>query len=222
MDGRISKRMAMAGLGLLTLQACTTIQDVSESRDGERYAAGTSASARVGEVMLDRYRYSAAPTAAPVTTIPAGDGRFEVRSGYRLTARRIDGELAYCTAIDTNFACFYDNDNDGSFDHELVTNLGIASSKRPLFPAVAYTKGEGSLAKGFKSELVYLGRSDDVINLRYLDYTDDLTQPSYSQELKYTLDPKAPTEISFRDARLKVLSADNLGIRYEIQSNFSN
>jgi len=179
-------------------------------------------SARVGEVMLDRYRYSAAPTAAPVAVIPAGQGRYEVRAGYRLIGRRIDGELAYCTPIDTNFACFYDNDNDGVFDHELLTNLGVASSKRPLVPAAAYTKGEGSVAKGFKSELVYLGRSDKVINLRYLDYTDDLAQPSYSQELKFTLDEPGPTEISFRDARLRVLQADGQTIRYEVQSNFSN
>jgi hypothetical protein len=221
---RVMKRTVMvaSALAMLALQACTTVQDVTESRDGERYVAGTSASARVGEVMLDRYRYSAAPTASPIAAIPAESGRYEVRAGYRLTARRVDGELAYCTPIDTDFACFYDNDNDGVFDHQRVTNLGIASSKRPLVPGVAYTKGEGSVAKGFKSELVYLGRSDNVINLRYLDYTDDLEQPSYSQELKYTLEARGPTEISFRDARLKVLSADNLAIRYEILSGFAN
>lgn len=212
--------IAILGPVLLAMQACTTIQDVTESRDGGRYRIGDAASARVGDVMLDRYQYTAAPTASPAVTIPAGDGRLEVRSGYRLVARKVDGETAYCTPISASFACFYDNDGDGAFDHELVTNLGIASSKRALIPPVAYTKGEGEFARGFKSELIYLGRSDNVIKLRYLDYTDDLAKPSYTQELNYTLDPKAATEITFRDARLRILQADNQLIRYDILSSF--
>ncbi len=216
----MNKLIAIAAV-LLALTACTKIQDVTESRDGGRYQVGSASSARVGEVMLDRYQYSAAPTATLSAAIPAGDGRLELRSGTRLVARKVDGERAYCTPITSNFACLYDNDGDGAFDHEMVTNLGIASSKRPLVPVVGYTKGDGgAMAKGFKSELIYLGRADNVISLRYLDYTNDLGKPSYTQELKYTLDAKTPTEIAFRDARLRILQADNEGIRYDILSSF--
>lgn len=221
MSSRFNRRLGIASLAsLLALQACTTIQDVTEAREGGRYQIGSAASARVGEVMLDRYRYSAAPVAIVATAIPAGDGRLELRGGARLVARKVDGESAYCTPILSSFACFYDNDGDGAFDHEMVTNIGVASSKRPLVPAVAYTKGDGEMAKGFKSELLYLGRADNVINLRYLDYTNDLGKASYSQELKYTLEPKGPTEIAFRDARLRILQADNELIRYDILSSF--
>jgi hypothetical protein len=222
-SSRVTGTRAFAALGsllLLALPACTTIKDVTEAREGGRYQIGQAASARVGEVMLDRYQYSAAPTAKVAAAVPAGDGRLELRSGTRLVARDVDGETAYCTPITSTFACFYDSDNDGSFDHEMVTNLGIASSKRPLPAPVAYTKGDGTMAKGFKSELLYLGRADNVINLRYQDYTNDLGKPSYTQELKYTLDAKTPTEIQFRDARLRVLQADNELIRYDILSSF--
>jgi uncharacterized protein YceK len=210
--------VVLAALALLS--GCTKVQDVTESRDGGRYQVGDAASVRVGEVMLDRYQYTAAPTASPTVAIQAGDGRPDIRAGYRLVARKVDGETAYCTPIQHSFACFYDNDGDGLFDHELVTNLGIASSKRPLEKPVPYTKGDGAVAKGFKSELLYQGRSDDVIKLRYLDYTNDLGRPSYSQDVQYTLDAKAPTEIVFRDAHIRVLQADNETIRYEILSSF--
>lgn len=218
----MSRSLLVAAISLLALQACTTIHDVTESRDGARYRVGESASAAVGEVMLDRYHYSAAPVALPVAAIASGEGRMSVAAGARLVARRVDGERAYCSPIEANFACFYDNDNDSRFDHVLVTNMGITSSKRPLLPAAAYTLTDGTLAQGFKSELVYLGRSGQTIDVRYLDYTDDLARPTYQQDLHYTLDVQGAGEISYRAARLKVLAADNQRIRYEILSGFAD
>lgn len=215
------KRLLALSTACIALGACTTIRDVSDSHEGGRYRVGETATAGVGEVMFDQARYTAPPEAFPKASIPPAPGRRGVTISTRLVAREVDGERAYCTPIESSFACFYDLDHSGDFDHVLVSNIGIVSSKRVLEPAVKYDLGPGSTMRGFKSELVYQGRAGDVLTLRYRDYANSLSLPSYEQTLNYTLDPKAPTEIQYRDARFKVLQADNQSIRYEILSSFS-
>jgi len=215
---------AVALLALIASSvACTTIGDVTETRDGARYRVGDSAIARVGDVMLDRYRYQTEPTATPRSAIAAATGRFALRAGYPLVARQVDGEAAYCTSLQaSSVACFYDRDSDGAFDHDWVSNWGVASSVRPLPVPVPYDKVDSRMARGFKSELIYLGRNGPVIQLRYQDYTDDLSAPSYTQPLQFTLDAApAVTEIRYRDALLRVIEADAVQIRYQIVSGFS-
>ncbi len=205
----------------LALGACTTIHDVSEQHDGGRYRVGQSNSVRAGEIMLDRYRYSAAPAARIKASIPPADGRLGVSIGTRLVGRTVDGARAYCTPITTNFACFYDRDGDLQLDQVLVSNLGIVGSPRPLNPPVAYTLEQvDDDVRGYKSELIYQGRSGNDIDLLYRDYNDNLRIPTYEQKLHYTLAAQGATEIKFREARIKVLQADAQSIRYEILSGF--
>jgi len=216
------KRFLALSTACFALAACTTIRDVSDSHEGGRYRVGETATARIGEVMFDQARYTSAPEAFTRASIPPAPGRRGVAISTRLVARDVDGERAYCTPIESSFACFYDLDRNGDLDHVLVSNLGIVSSKQPLEPAVKYDLGPGSTMRGFKSELIYQGRAGDVLTLSYRDYANSLSLPSYEQTLSYTLDPKAPTEIRYRDARFKVLQADNQSIRYQILSGFSD
>lgn len=219
-------RLAAAGaLGLALLAGCTTIRDVSEARDGGRYAVGTVASVRPGEVMFDRYRYDTAPEAVVSAEIPAGAGRLGLAAGTRLVARRVDDARAWCTPIEASFACFYDDDGDRAFDHVLVVNLGIVGSRRDLPAPAAYSVEDGQARRGYKSELVYEGLAGTTIRLRYRDYSSEAAggfeRPTYEQALEFALAPAGtPTEIGYRDARFKVLQADAAGLRYEILSGF--
>ena len=47
---------------------------------------------------------------------------------------------------------------------------------------------------------------------------NDLARPAFQQDLHYTLEPSGPTEVSFRGARIRILSADNNTIHYELLS----
>lgn len=205
----------------LTLTACTTIRDISESHEGGRFSVGQTATANVGEVVFDRFRYEAPPTVRVQSEIPAAAGRYALAAGTRLLARTVNDVRAYCTPIDSNFACFYDQDSNGDFDHYLVGNLGAVSAVNPLEPVAPYIVVDPPVARGFKSELIYLGRSGNDIKLLYRDFTDDLSSPSYEQNLQYTLAAKGPTEVRYRDARFNILEADTNSIRYEILSGFA-
>ncbi len=213
---------ALIGLTVLSaLTACTAIQNSSEVREGARYKDGESGSARVGEVMIDRYRYRTEILAQPLAIIPAASGRLQVRSGATLVGRKVDGEFAFCTRLEGNFACFFDADADKAFDHVKVVNLGIASSKQVLTPAAPYTLSDAPRATGYRYELVYEGRSEQVIDLSYREFIDDMSRPAFEQDLHYTLTAEGTTEITFRSARLRIAAADNQAIRFDILSGLN-
>lgn len=74
---------------------------------------------------------------------------------------------------------------------------------------------------GFRYELLYQGISGNVVSLLYREYIDDLARPAFQQNLTYTLTPEGPTEVSFRETRIRILSADNNRIRYEVLSGLA-
>ena len=72
------------------------------------------------------------------------------------------------------------------------------------------------MGSGFKYELLYQGLSSGVVSILYREYVDNLARPAFQQDLLYTLQPGAPTEVSFRTVRMTIHSADNNGIGYTI------
>jgi hypothetical protein len=68
----------------------------------------------------------------------------------------------------------------------------------------------------FRWELIYEGLDGATVNMLYREFVGDLVRPGFQQELKYTLTNPGPTEIRFRTAKLRIVSADNNGINYEV------
>lgn len=67
---------------------------------------------------------------------------------------------------------------------------------------------------GFKIQLLYGGLSKGTVSLSYREFMRDLARPAFSQELSYDLTDGE--EIGFRGARIRVLKATNVSIRYMI------
>jgi hypothetical protein len=65
---------------------------------------------------------------------------------------------------------------------------------------------------GFRVQLLYSGVSKGTVALSYREFMRDLARPAFSQELTYDL--ADGDEIGFRGARLKVLKATNVSIKY--------
>lgn len=70
----------------------------------------------------------------------------------------------------------------------------------------------------FKQEFVYNGRIGNELKFIYREYKSNLARPAFTQELVYDLG--ISEEIGFRDLKLKIISASNLDIQYEVISNF--
>lgn len=115
--------------------------------------------------------------------------------------------------------CFRDTDDDGRFDQLHIPGTAFGAwapiKERPL----RYADGISlDASKGYRRELLYEGISGNVVRLTYREYIDDFVRPAFQQDLTYSLETGAPTEVGFRGARLRVHSASNQTISYEVLS----
>lgn len=82
-------------------------------------------------------------------------------------------------------------------------------------PAGLFAPTDVILKGSIKQELIYNGKSRDTIRMSYLEYVDDMARPSFFQELTYDLSESRL--IAFRDIRMEVLEATNIGIRFVVK-----
>lgn len=68
--------------------------------------------------------------------------------------------------------------------------------------------------RSFTRSLSYVGVSRGVISLEYRELSGDLARPAFTQTVTYDL--SEGSTVGFRGARLEIISADNLGLRYRI------
>jgi hypothetical protein len=85
------------------------------------------------------------------------------------------------------------------------------SQRKSLFvPAEITSNGS------FKEELVYDGKSDDIIKLSYREFAGDLTRPSLFQGFSYNM--ASLDIIRIRDVIIEVLEATDSTIRYVVKN----
>ena len=84
----------------------------------------------------------------------------------------------------------------------------------------AFTRGRRPALspRDFQQTLIYSGRVGDRVKVGYREISGSYARPAFSNEAEYDL--SVSSEIAYRGARLKILSADNLKIRYVVLSHF--
>ena len=75
-------------------------------------------------------------------------------------------------------------------------------------------KVEASDASGFRRELIYGGVSQGTVSLSYREFINDMARPAFSQDLRYDLG--AGSEIGFRGARIEIIQAGNVSVKYRV------
>ncbi|WP_374283510.1 hypothetical protein [Novosphingobium sp.] len=73
--------------------------------------------------------------------------------------------------------------------------------------------------RDFQQTLIYSGRVGGKIKIGYRENSGGYARTAFSNEAEYDL--SISDEIAYRGARIKVLEADNLKIRYVVLSNFN-
>jgi hypothetical protein len=206
-----------------------TVQLVSDYKVGKNLNSGERSIASVGDVIYSEYEYTSGQAArilGPVTK-KYGLVTHNVQPGTVLISYLVNGKKKYCTKEKTvmdpivgpwNISCFSDKDGDGSFES---VSVNVGDSDTEISPT-GYKVSEISLDQaGFKYELIYQGRSENVVNIAYREYKDSLARPAFQQDLKYTLMPPHDTEISFMGVRIVIHEATNNRIDYTLASGFN-
>ncbi len=219
------KKCILIAIMACIFSACASFELTRSYKRGQSVELGEVVSATIGEVIFSSYDYIIVPIARPSRNIQGGtwSGRPYVPKGTSLIGGISNGIETFCTNHQGYNAAFQDCDQDGRFEVAYMKNaLGQLVNKTIFDEPVAYSKGEiPQNAGGFKYELLYQGISDKVLNITYREFSNNLARPAFQQDLKYTLNNNSPTEIAFRSVKIKVYSADNQSIRYEVLSGFN-
>jgi len=73
-------------------------------------------------------------------------------------------------------------------------------------------------APGFYQELIYNGRTGDTLRFLYREFANDMARPAFSQDVQYDL--RESSTVGFKGARLEVLDATNVNIKYRVLAHF--
>lgn len=127
-------------------------------------------------------------------------------------------EKQYLAADRFAKVCF---DGPPSALHTAILDFDPAKNKISLHQPVGIETAEeiqpdeNSVSK----ELLYQGFSRGTLRLTYREFLRDMARPSFYQETTYEI-TSFPAEVRFQEVAIRILSADNNRIRYQITSGF--
>lgn len=85
---------------------------------------------------------------------------------------------------------------------------------------VQFLKEGRVIQKGsLKFELIYSGKSKDVIKVSYREFKDDLARPAFTQDLSYDLSESK--SIAFKKMKVDVVEATNSYIKFIVHSSMN-
>jgi hypothetical protein len=90
-------------------------------------------------------------------------------------------------------------------------------SEQPNRLKGVFTATEIPLKETHKKELIYDGKTDDVIKLTYLEFAEDFTQPTLFQGLSY--DTASLNVINVKDIKIEVIEATESSIKFMVKKN---
>ena len=91
----------------------------------------------------------------------------------------------------------------------------LTPSPEPILTKVKITDLE---RPNFRQELIYNGRSGDTLKFLYREYTSEILRAPFSQDVQYDL--KDGKTIGFKGARLEIIDATNIKLKYRVLSSF--
>lgn len=109
--------------------------------------------------------------------------------------------------VDPDFKSLWVTDGSGKL-------YPLKTGDQPLFePSNRIQNKPGA----FTAELIYSGLAGKVMRAVYREYVGDMARPAFSQELQY--DVGTDRTIAYKSLRMRVDSASNSAIRYEVTSD---
>lgn len=86
-----------------------------------------------------------------------------------------------------------------------------------LYSSDGWDRSRYATDESFREELIYTGRTGVTVTITYREYKKEFARPAFYQNLTY--DVSQSQEVVFRNYRLKLLAADNAGIKFIVISD---
>ena len=86
-----------------------------------------------------------------------------------------------------------------------------------LYSPDGWERSRQATDESFREELIYTGRTGVTVAITYREYKKEFARPAFYQNLTY--DVSQSQEVVFRNYRLKLLAADNAGIKFIVISD---
>jgi len=102
-------------------------------------------------------------------------------------------------------------------------NTGAAGGifKPTTLSPESYRMTEASIESpsNFQQTLIYTGKEGNIIKMTYREYSGNLARPAFTIDVSYDLNDS--NIIAFREARLEIIEATNMLIKYKVIKNFN-
>ena len=120
--------------------------------------------------------------------------------------------------------CLVDTKGNGEFDSSMFTErLRYFPLSAPVKYKVEISNEKPTVIpnnRRLKIQPIYQGVSKGSIKISFREFYDGLARPAFTQDISYDLNPGEETFIAFKGMKIKVISADNEKISYQIVSYF--
>lgn len=203
---------------------------------GQRPELGVAASAAPGDAVLEVFDYTEQAAVRLNEAVSFGR-RFELQAGSVLLGYSTGRLKRYCLVTSETgllgppeaHRCLEMGSGGAFTDRYTVPVGGGFGNRRPLdsppsFESVSVevpTDEASQFGRMYRQELVYQGAAGGVLRLQYREYVDSLARPAFAQEFAYDIpEDGEPFVVVAKGARLRISSAGNEGVSYELISTF--
>jgi hypothetical protein len=230
--GRIVRCIFLVVSGVIGLAACASTEGVSARVElVDRPPLNTEAQAELGDTIVEKGRFTTLDGLALHNMLVWGDGvllkKYTISPGT-LRARQQDASFVYYfsdrmtvydamlgTAPLTGGLCVKKADKSYI---RLFAVPGICRFTPKPLPSVDEVRVTDVDEPGFRQELIYNGRSVDMVKFLYREFSGDSVRPAFTQDIQYDL--KDSSTIGFKGVRIEILNATNTKLNYRVLASF--
>lgn len=235
------KRLLVLMLACIVLPACASVQSVNLKSFAERVervdpGVGEEASITLGETLIRQSSIAIAP--AIELTLPYRT-QWVRNSGSRAFPFTFEAGAQLLKSGEFDGTPIYSGPSEGGLLRPDGTQIGapygigVTSDGTVKYVVVGgglIPESEGRTAsfeevqavqetsKNLRQEFIYSGRDETALFFTYREFSGDLIRPAFTQNVTYSLGQG--DVVAFKGLRVRVLSATNTEIRYEILSSF--
>jgi len=205
----------------------------TQEKEGSDTPKNKKLEKNIGEVILNNYDYTYVEGIKLLDDFSASNllGNIAIPNGSFLEKyiNPETEEIFYCgtyfkpitgKAKDYKF-CFIED--LGEIDKYIVVyNIDKTYGPHDIDDTISYTQSHNidKTKPSHKVELIFDGVDRNMILFTYNEYSNSLTRPIFSSQIRYYLKKDAPTMISYKDARIKIYKANSRKITYKIVKPF--